>query len=186
MGFKDQDIHTATHDEVVLKVADEEFLRKFLKQHYNYDDISDPEITIEKILSDKYRKYGFLDVFITFHAVMPKEHYNVFANVPDFFLGRKYLSEHHELNNATYGVFDKCDYPTRSIIIFFEIKTGSPSLGAVIREMEYYKDVLKKTGHVSTFDNDIFHAILISNQVFPKNFKQFDHFTISEIQPFFS
>lgn len=155
MGFKDPDIHTHTHDDWVMKLADDKILTKIFKPE------SIAEITIEKVLSDRYRKYGFLDIFVVDRIT---------RQVPFAFSGEKY-DKTGQYDPTLHTTFAHWRYN------FIEIKTNNPSLGSVIREMEYYRDCLEKI-HSS---EEVF-GLLISNLKFPESFHQFDHMTFDEVE----
>lgn len=76
MGFKDPDIHTDEHDKWIMKLADEKILSKII--HVDKPCC----ITIEKILSDKYRTYGFLDI----HCLERVEHEEKFSYWNNYFI----------------------------------------------------------------------------------------------------
>lgn len=78
MGFKDEDISTPKHDEIVSFVSKEENLLKILKK-IKYGSFSIESIEIEKPISDKYHSYGFLDVFFLFNNL--DAHYFGFIEV---------------------------------------------------------------------------------------------------------
>jgi len=172
MGFKDPDIQTNTHDEYVLKIANKKFIEQFFKEKYDLK-VDVTEIVIEKVLSDQYRKFGFLDVYFEALLIEKKEHYDVFYN-----LNLHHTFEFCRINN-THVIpkrSDKCGNPTRMVSGFFEVKTGNPTIGVTTREMEYYKDVLSRNLH-----HRVSYPILISNQKYPNNFNQFDFFPLKDI-----
>ena len=65
MGFKDEDIKTESHDEIVLLLSKKEKLTKIVKKLcFSFDGVN--EIVLEKVLSDDYKQYGFLDIYFEF------------------------------------------------------------------------------------------------------------------------
>lgn len=108
------------------------------------------EILIERHLSNRYKNFGFLDVsgFITLQK-----------NI------------HMKCHNLDYDY----EHLPQKYFVFFEVKTGNPTIGAVTREIEYYKMALEYVGLASKTHGNVVEPlpILVSNLEIPSHIQQF-------------
>jgi len=129
---------------------------KIIKTEIKIDDIM-----IEKHISNKYKQYGFLD-----------------DSAKVIVIRTGYIQ-------TKYKKFD-IDEKNTNYFVFVEVKTGKTTMGAVTREIEYYKSALgdvygygKKT--YSDADNWSVIPIVVSNLDIPDHINQFKHIPLSEI-----
>lgn len=159
MGFKDPDLELKSHDDIVSLVSQEKNIIKLIQviaplelpkieasQIYQY--YHPLKIEVEKSLSDNYKKYGFLDVGFRFS-------FNC-VNSSDQDKKKIWISD-------------------GSIFGFVEVKTKEQSFGSLLREMEYYKDTIKKLRMA-----DYILPICITPTKIPNHIKQCYSFTFEE------
>ena len=66
MGFKDEDINSQTHDEIVLLLSKKQNIEKILNQMHLLRNCKVDELVLEKALSDDYKQYGFVDIWFEY------------------------------------------------------------------------------------------------------------------------
>lgn len=162
MGFKDPDLELKSHDDIVSLLSEEKNIIKIIRKISPlilpklepgklYEYFSPLKIEVEKSLSDNYKKYGFLD--ISFTCI--------------FNCG----------NRTENGVLVKQWIEDARLFGFIEVKTKEQSFGSLLREIEYYKDVIRRLRL-----GDYILPICVSPTKIPDHIKQCQSFTIEQIK----
>ena len=75
MGFKDEDIKSQTHDDVVLLLSKKENVEKVLSQLPLFRNCKIDELVLEKAISDDYKQYGFVDIWFEYRNFQDRRGY---------------------------------------------------------------------------------------------------------------
>ena len=132
-----------------------EYVDKFevlISEHEYEIDVSD--IEIERMLSNDYKEFGFLD--LSFRLIV-----------------KKFDKGYNEKYNHTH-----CRHiHTEEQFGFIELKTGNISFGQLTREMEFYKSCIPKSRIKLEWFGETtckIFALAIADTPIPKNFNQYN------------
>ncbi len=152
--FARQDV-VNSFDEDDKFIENYEYVDKFevLVSEYEYEiDVSD--IEIERMLSNDYKEFGFLD--LSFRLTV-----------------KKFDKGYNEKYNHTH-----CRHiHTEEQFGFIELKTGNISFGQLTREMEFYKSCIPKSRIKLEWFGETtckIFALAIADTPIPKNFNQYN------------
>lgn len=200
MGFKDMEIYDNQHDNIINLLTDEKLiikilenilplktpyftalpsllyndeLRKSLQIHLSETrkDIADfcyltseeykiTNLKQERILSNKYHKYGFLDLSCVFYEYYKYDLYTI---------GKQELEKEFDAE-AGYR---------RGL--FFEVKTKTPTIGSITREIEFYQDCIRKLGIFSYESKITILGIVVAPGKITSKTNQFYSYSYNEI-----